>query len=222
MAGDWLKIRLDLRDDPAVVMMARRLGLEEDAVVGKLVRFWSWANRHVKKNGCAPVTLMFIDALVGRAGFANSLRDVGWLFAPDAENIVIPKWNRHNSQTAKARALAAIRMAKSRLRSRCARGATKAQPEKRREEKSKPPPPPLRGRGRADGEKAQMRAGARSQLAGHQSARIDAERARRAEELRRQVHVEGALPPAEVRAALNGALAQAAARRGWREEGGGP
>ena len=37
MAGDWIKMRNDLGDDPAVVLIAAAIDSTEDAVVGKVV-----------------------------------------------------------------------------------------------------------------------------------------------------------------------------------------
>lgn len=34
MAGDWIKMRVDLRDDPDVIGIAAATGLDEDTVVG--------------------------------------------------------------------------------------------------------------------------------------------------------------------------------------------
>lgn len=38
MAGDWIPMRLDLYEDPAVTFMAERLGEREEVVVGYLHR----------------------------------------------------------------------------------------------------------------------------------------------------------------------------------------
>ena len=53
MAGDWIPMRVDLADDPAVISIATATGLDELAVVGRLHRLWSWANRHLT-TGAAP------------------------------------------------------------------------------------------------------------------------------------------------------------------------
>lgn len=57
MAGDWLKVRLDLRNDPAVIGMAEKLGIDQDTVVGKLIRLWSWFDLQ-SRDGHARVTLV--------------------------------------------------------------------------------------------------------------------------------------------------------------------
>ena len=41
MAGDWIKIEENTPDKPEVHKMASILGIDPDAVVGKLVRVWS-------------------------------------------------------------------------------------------------------------------------------------------------------------------------------------
>jgi hypothetical protein len=38
MAGEWLKMRHDLADDPAVIRLADIVQLDDDAVIGKLFR----------------------------------------------------------------------------------------------------------------------------------------------------------------------------------------
>ena len=51
MSGEWIKMRLDLASDPAVIRIRRSLGLDVDAVVGKLHRLWSWADAHTVDGG---------------------------------------------------------------------------------------------------------------------------------------------------------------------------
>jgi hypothetical protein len=45
MAGDWIKLQKDTPDKPEVLAIATRMNLDPDAVVGKLVRIWSWFDR---------------------------------------------------------------------------------------------------------------------------------------------------------------------------------
>ena len=45
MAGDWLKMRMDLPEDPAVIAMAASFNVEEDLIVGKLLKAWRWASQ---------------------------------------------------------------------------------------------------------------------------------------------------------------------------------
>lgn len=103
MAGDWIKIETGLGHKPEVVALAAALGLDRDAVVGKLVTFWSWADQHYDERDGASVTAAYIDELVRAQNFAENLKKVGWL---KGENLhfTIPKFDRHMSESAKKRA----------------------------------------------------------------------------------------------------------------------
>lgn len=149
MAGDWIKMRCDLDEDPAVIALASLIGLPEDHVIGKLWKLWRWANRQLRDGYAQGVTPEWVDRYLGVTGIAEALVKVGWLRVRTG-GVEIPKFDLHNSQTAKERALTAKRVAHNR-RSKC-NGApvTAPLPEKRREEKSKQDPPtPPRGEGRA-------------------------------------------------------------------------
>ena len=61
MAGDWIPLRADVHEDPAVIAIAAALGMEEYAVVGRLHKLWSWANRQLADGNAACVTDSWID-----------------------------------------------------------------------------------------------------------------------------------------------------------------
>ena len=131
MAGDWIKMRHDLADDPAVIAIASRLKIDDrDTVVGKLHKLWSWFDRHTPDGNAHSVTETFFDALVCVTGFSRALELVGWLKICD-DVISMPNFERHLSKSAKHRALGNERV----KRFRNGVGVTKALPEKRREEK---------------------------------------------------------------------------------------
>jgi hypothetical protein len=113
MAGSWLKLRHDLADAPEIRRLARACSVTKDDVLGKLFRAWSWFDRHSHNGRVAEETLDLVDEIVGHSGFAQALVSVGWL-AQDQAGIVIPNWDRHNSETAKQRALDASRKAAAR------------------------------------------------------------------------------------------------------------
>lgn len=139
MAADWIQMRMDLAEDPAVIAMSDRLGLDEFSIVGRLHRLWSWASAHTK-DGRANVTEKFIDKVVTHSGFAHAMQDVGWLEITES-HVVFVRWNRHNSKSAKQRAMDARRKKRVRKMSgsqpdKCPDGnRTKTGPEKRRGEK---------------------------------------------------------------------------------------
>lgn len=136
MAQDWLKMRKDLREDPAVIRMAAMLKVEEDVVVGKLHRLWSWVDSQLAKGNGAALPPEWIDRYINVLGFADALLDVGWLEV-DAGLIVIPRFERYFAQSAKQRALTAVRVEKSRIKTRTKKRNASSlhnREEKRREE----------------------------------------------------------------------------------------
>jgi hypothetical protein len=116
MAGDWIKISSNLADKPEVVRMAFLLKIDRDFVAGKLARLWSWADQHSVDGNGITVTCDFIDELVRKRGFARAMADVGWLTGED-NSLNLPNFDRHNGETAKARAVTNRRVAKHRNQS---------------------------------------------------------------------------------------------------------
>lgn len=104
MAGDWIKVEHVMPDKPEVSQLAEALGIDHDAVVGKLIRFWIWADAQSIDGNSLRVTASFIDRLSNCPGFAAALLKVGWLTSRDSR-FSVPNFSRHNGQTAKARAL---------------------------------------------------------------------------------------------------------------------
>lgn len=146
MAGDWIKFEATTPDKPEVVQMAAKLGIDQDAVIGKLLRLWVWADQNSVDGNAATVTSAFLDRLAFCQNFAIAMRDVGWLIGDDGA-LTFPNFDRHNGKTAKARAIGNRRVVKHRA---CNgegnddvtltplhKPLQKALPEKRREEKKK-------------------------------------------------------------------------------------
>jgi hypothetical protein len=155
VAGDWIKMRGNLWDDPRVSKLVDLTGSSEAAVIGALYWLWSTADQHTE-DGCMPgLTKRQIDRKTGVPGFADALEEVGWL-ADDPQGVVILKFEEHNGTSAKRRCMDAQRKASGRSMS--ASDADKdrtddgqkasklgAREEKRREEKEIPPPTPQGG-----------------------------------------------------------------------------
>jgi hypothetical protein len=104
MAGDWLKMRHDLADDPSIIRAAADLGIDEDAVLGKCFRLWSWADRHTTDGQASGIGLAWVDRLTRCDGFGAALVRAGWLDELDG-GLCFPRFDRHCSDTAKQRAL---------------------------------------------------------------------------------------------------------------------
>ena len=147
MAGDWLKMRHDLADDPSIIRAAADLGIDEDAVLGKCFRLWSWADRHTTDGQASGIGLAWVDRLTRCDGFGAALVRAGWLDELDG-GLCFPRFDRHCSDTAKQRALdSRLKAEKRDVRQRAGQKPDKcpdairttAGPEKRRVEV--PPPP---------------------------------------------------------------------------------
>lgn len=149
MAGDWIPLRLDLSDDPAVLAVCARTGLDEYAVIGRLHKLWCWANRHLKDGHAPGVTAAWVDQYVAKKGFAAALSSADWLVLSGG-GLTFPKFDNWNSKSAKKRLMDT--RAKSMKRAgqfadtvRLADGHlsdnSKTREEKRREERNTPLPP---------------------------------------------------------------------------------
>jgi len=136
VAGDWIKIEHVTPDKPEVHRMAEALGIDPDAVVGKLLRLWIWADQQTYFGDALSVTLSSLDRICFVTGFAQALVNVGWL---TCENGLVrfTNFDRHNGNTAKTRAGTMKRM----QRKRDADSVTKPSPEKRKRRDNTPLPP---------------------------------------------------------------------------------
>lgn len=150
MAGDWIPMRLDLAEDPAVVEMADLIGESEVHVVGYLHKIWSWASRHCHDGSVTGVTLVSLARLTASGNVPDAMARVGWLEAGEENGrpvLRFPHWERWMSQSAKRRVLATNRKQRSRRESvtqasRTERDKSATREEKRREEYTPPPPTP--------------------------------------------------------------------------------
>lgn len=117
MAGEWLKFEKATLDKPEVFTMATQLGIEPDAVVGKLLRVWSWFDTHTQNGHASGVTSAFLDRIACTPGMTESMESVGWILVTN-DGVELPNFDRHNGETAKTRALNNKRKADSRKGSR--------------------------------------------------------------------------------------------------------
>ena len=154
MAGDWIPMRLDLREDPAVMAMAEKLKVREEVIVGYLHAVWSWLSRQCHDGTVTGVTLLSLGRVTNLTGFPELMRDEGWLIesrtTEGKPQIAVPNWDRWLSQSAKNRVKAAERQRKARHGfvtevSRSHRDKSATTGEKRKGEKKKRPPKPPEG-----------------------------------------------------------------------------
>lgn len=127
----WIKFDTATHTKPEVYAIAEALSIEPDAVVGKLLKVWGWFDENTEGGNVTSVTdvtvVKLLDDLVKRPGFAEAMRNVGWL-----DGAAIPKFDRHNGKSAKKRALTAERVSNFRAEKSNAGSVTRE--EKRREE----------------------------------------------------------------------------------------
>lgn len=113
MAFAWIKIEDSTPDKPEVWKMAERLAIDADAVLGKLVRIWIWADQQTLDGNAASVTRALLDRCAGVTGFADAMIAVGWLKATE-DGVSFLHFERHNGETAKKRALTRRRVERHR------------------------------------------------------------------------------------------------------------
>ena len=106
-----MKIDLELPDKPEVHAIAGMLNLDPNTVVGMLIRVWQWFDKHTTDGNAHGVTYSLPDRISGVPGFGEAMAFVGWLEQHD-KTLVMPKFDRHTSESAKQRALTAKRVAK--------------------------------------------------------------------------------------------------------------
>jgi hypothetical protein len=109
----WIKFETCTSDKPEVWQIAQSLGIDPDAVVGKLLRVWAWFDEQTEDGNAPSVTKALLDRNVGVTGFVTSMLQVGWMVEEDGQ-LSIPNFGRHNGDTAKKRALTAKRVSESR------------------------------------------------------------------------------------------------------------
>lgn len=136
MAGDWIKVETCTPDKPEVYQISEILGIDPDAVIGKLFRIWVWADQQTIDGNASSVTKTLLDRVTGVSGFTEAMEQVGWLKKTNG-GFQLPNFDRHNGQTAKKRSQTAKRVQKHRdpdskpsNAKRNARSVTKTLPEK--------------------------------------------------------------------------------------------
>jgi hypothetical protein len=117
MASNWIKIEVITPDKPEIYELSELLSLDPDAVLGKLIRIWAWADQQTidgnAKSNATSVTKIAIDRMAFMPGFADAMLKVGWLKF-ESTVLVFPNFERHNGESSKKRALTNRRVAKHR------------------------------------------------------------------------------------------------------------
>jgi hypothetical protein len=137
MAGDWIKMRVDLWNDPRVVRMMSALNADKATVCGALFRTWSLADQYTEDGRLVGYTSDALDSEISVKGWSHVLQTVGWLKV-EANAVIVPRFDEHNGQSAKRRVMERERKRRSRDSPPTVRktSASKSDRKRLREEKS--------------------------------------------------------------------------------------
>ena len=110
MAGEWIKMRTNLWDDPRVCSICDATGLLEAQVIGGLYWLWKSADEHTETGFMPGLSARSIDRKTGCAGLGQALVAVGWITESDG-GITLNNFEEHNGASAKKRCQTAKRVA---------------------------------------------------------------------------------------------------------------
>ena len=116
MAGDWIKMRGNLWDDPRVARICDLTNKREAEVIGGLYWLWSMADEQSEDGDLIGLSTATIDRKTGIKGFGDSILKIGWV-SQITDGIRIVRFDEHNGASAKRRAVEAKRKAQSRKQS---------------------------------------------------------------------------------------------------------
>lgn len=143
MASNWIKLEVITPDKPEIFRLAEILNIDPDAALGKVIRFWVWADQQMIDGNAEcnahGVTKRAIDRITFMNGFADALIQVGWLNEIGGL-LSLPNFERHNGKSSKKRAITNERVTKLREMKRKCNAANvtkvdqKALPEEEEEE----------------------------------------------------------------------------------------
>lgn len=111
MAGDWMKMRTNLWDDPRVGGVMDQTDASEATVIGGLYWLWAMADKHTADGWLPTMSLRQIDRKTGIAGFGQALATIGWIEVREG-GLMMARFDEHNGQSAKRRVQTAHRVAK--------------------------------------------------------------------------------------------------------------
>lgn len=109
MAGDWIKMRSNLRRHPKVVRMASALNADRLRIVGGLHAVWCLFDEHSEDGHLCGYTTSAVDDEVGFQGFCEQLIAIQWLIQSAPDCLKLPEFDTHNGESAKRRAQEADR-----------------------------------------------------------------------------------------------------------------
>jgi hypothetical protein len=109
VAGEWIKVRTNLWDDPRIGQLCELTDQGEAAVIGGLYWLWATADEHSADGLLHGMTTRTIDRKTGVPGLGKALVTIGWLTESDG-GVTVERFDEHNGASAKQRALTAKRV----------------------------------------------------------------------------------------------------------------
>lgn len=103
MAGDWIKMRLDLQTHPKIVRILSATESDKFRVIGGLHAVWSVFDTHSTDGTLPGYSAKTLDHIIGWPGFSAAMIGVGWL-AEGPQVLVLPDFSEHNGKGGKRRA----------------------------------------------------------------------------------------------------------------------
>lgn len=110
MAGEWIKVRTNLWDDPRIGQLCEMTDQGEAAVIGGLYWLWATADEHSSDGLLTGMTTKTIDRKTGVQGLGAALVAIGWLIENE-QGVTVSRFDEHNGASAKQRAQTAKRVA---------------------------------------------------------------------------------------------------------------
>lgn len=156
MAGEWIKVRTNLWDDPRIGQLCELTDQGEAAIIGGLYWLWATADEHSSDGLLHGMTTRTIDRKTGVPGLGKALVTIGWLTETE-QGVTVSRFEEHNGASAKQRALTAKRVSNHKANAKVTQEAlpeteqtvTTALP---REDKNKEQHPPIPPKGGDEGE----------------------------------------------------------------------
>jgi hypothetical protein len=104
MAGDWIKMRIDLQSHPKIVRILSATGSDKFRAIGGLHAVWSVFDTHSENGELKGYTPDLMDHVIGWPGFSAAMVAVGWLTYDGVETLSMPGFDEHNGKSGKRRA----------------------------------------------------------------------------------------------------------------------
>jgi len=106
----WIKIDVDTPSKPAIVRLANDCGVSRGDAFLAFFRLFAWLDEQTA-DGTMYADPEEVDAVARLDGTARSLAGSGWLTFHGDGRLTVTNWSHHNGQSAKRRAMDAVRKA---------------------------------------------------------------------------------------------------------------